>query len=150
MVLDTLSNAQHYYSLNPHFEVAFRFLLENDLLALPAGKVELDGDNVYANVVDFQGKEETVAKMETHDNYLDIQVPVGDSELIGWTARENLHNITQEYNSVKDITFYADKAQTFVGVQPGQFAILFPQDGHQPGIAPEKSYRKVIVKVKVK
>ena len=48
MVLDTLSNAQHYYSLNPHVEVAFRFLLENDLLALPAGKVELDGDNVYA------------------------------------------------------------------------------------------------------
>lgn len=150
MVLDTLSNAKLYYSLNPRFEAAFRFLLENDLLALPAGKVAIDGDEVYANVVDFQGKEESAARMETHDDYLDIQVPVGDSELIGWTAREELKEVTQEYNPMKDITFYADKAQTLVRVCPGQFAILFPQDGHQPGIAPGKAYRKVIVKVKVK
>ncbi|HBZ34555.1 MAG TPA: YhcH/YjgK/YiaL family protein [Bacteroidales bacterium] len=149
MVLDTLSHADFYASLNPRFDVAFRFLLENDLMSLPAGKVMLLGDEVYANIVDFQGKDESVAKMETHDHYLDIQVPVGDSEHIGWTARKDLHEITQEYNAVKDVTFYADKAQTLVGVQPGQFAILFPHDGHQPGIAPGKSYRKVIVKVKV-
>jgi YhcH/YjgK/YiaL family protein len=149
MVLDTLQNAHLYFSLNPYFEAAFNFLLNNDLGALPAGKVIIDGDNVYANVVDFNGKDATTARMETHDKYLDIQVPVGDSEHIGWTARKKLNSITQEYNPEKDITFYSDKADTLAHVNPGEFAILFPQDGHQPGIAPGKSYRKVIVKVRV-
>ena len=45
-------------------------------------------------------------------------------------------------------TFFHDKAQNFITVQPGQFCIFFPEDGHQPCIA-EGQFHKIIVKVKL-
>ena len=48
----------------------------------------------------------------------------------------------------KDVEFYADKAAAKFVVPAGHFAVFFPTDAHQPGIAPGKQYRKIIVKAK--
>jgi beta-galactosidase beta subunit len=34
-------------------------------------------------------------------------------------------------------------------VPAGHFTVFFPEDAHQPGIAPGKEYRKLIVKARV-
>ncbi len=53
-----------------------------------------------------------------------------------------------EYNEAKDCTLYPGvKAQTLVTCKPGQFAIFFPQDGHQPCIG-KGDIHKAIFKVK--
>lgn len=148
MVLDSLKNCMKYASLHPRFPKAFEYLLNNDLAALPAGKVELEGADLIVNIVDITGKTADQAKMETHNNFIDIQVPVGQTEIMGWKATSELTEITDPYNESKDLTFYADKATSFVNVLPYQFAVFFPEDGHQPGIA-AGTYRKVIVKVRV-
>jgi YhcH/YjgK/YiaL family protein len=54
---------------------------------------------------------------------------------------------TQPYNSEKDLTFFADKAYNMLQIHPLEFAIFFPEDGHQPGIAQGK-LKKIIVKVR--
>jgi len=59
-----------------------------------------------------------------------------------------LKEVSDDYNQVKDITFFADKASTFVTVNPLEFAVFFPEDGHQPGIC-EGIQRKIVVKVLV-
>lgn len=147
MILDTLENAGLYESVHPLFKKAFDFLRTEDLANLPVGKIELQGSDLFINVVDITGKTADEAKMETHNDYIDIQVPVGKAETMGWLAAHNLKSITSPYNSEKDITFFADKASNFILVQPFEFAVFFPQDGHQPGIS-EGTYRKIIVKVK--
>ena len=58
MILDKLTNAALYEQVNTRFAAAFKFLQENDLLNMPAGKVHLEGDNLFVNILDFQGKEE--------------------------------------------------------------------------------------------
>lgn len=148
MILDSLKNGQKYASVHPRFKKAFDYLQSTDLAALPVGKVELDGADLVVNVVDITGKSEATAKMETHNNFIDIQVPVGAVEKMGWISAQNLKEVTDPYNAEKDLTFYADKASVFIDVQPYEFAVFFPEDGHQPGIA-EGTYRKIIVKVKV-
>lgn len=148
MILDTLQNGMKYASVHPRFAKAFEYLLNNDLAALPTGKVELEGTDLIINIVDITGKTEADARMETHRNFIDIQVPVGQTETMGWKATEKLCEPTQEYDAVKDLTFYADKATGMFDVQPYEFAVFFPEDGHQPGIA-EGTYRKIIVKVRV-
>ncbi|MDD3080185.1 MAG: YhcH/YjgK/YiaL family protein [Paludibacter sp.] len=148
MILDSLKNGSKYASVHPKFQKAFDYLLSNDLAALSVGKVELDGSDLVVNVVDITGKTVDTAKMETHNNFIDIQVPVGKAERMGWKVTADLKEITDSYNAEKDLTFYADKATSFVDVQPYQFAIFFPEDGHQPGIS-EGVYRKIIVKVRV-
>lgn len=148
MILDSLKNSEKYNSVHPRFKQAFDYLKSNDLAALPVGKIELAGSDVVVNVVDNTGKPEAAAKMETHNNFIDIQMPVGKAERMGWKATCDLTETTDAYNPEKDLTFYADKATSFVDVQPYQFVVFFPEDGHQPGIA-EGVYRKIIVKVRV-
>ncbi|HEY6915724.1 MAG TPA: YhcH/YjgK/YiaL family protein [Paludibacter sp.] len=148
MILDSLENSGLYESVHPRFKQAFDFLRNTDLVALPLGKMELDGKNLFVNVVDAAGKTPEVAKMETHNKYIDIQVPVTAPETMGWIAGSKLKDITEAYNEDKDVSFFADKASNFIVVQPFEFAVFFPQDGHQPQIF-EGTEKKLIVKVLV-
>jgi biofilm protein TabA len=148
MILDSLENAGLYESIHPRFKQAFDFLRNTDLVALPLGKVELDGKNLFVNVVDAAGKTPDVAKMETHNKYIDIQVPVTAPETMGWIAGNKLKEITEPYNADKDVSFFGDKASNFIVVQPLEFAVFFPEDGHQPQLF-DGIVKKIIVKVLV-
>lgn len=148
MIHDSLKNAAKYANVHPRFKKAFDFLIENDLNALEKGKIELEGSDLVVNVVDITGKNPEAARMETHNNFIDIQLPVGAIETMGWKATHKLTEITEAYNEKNDIAFFGDKATSFVTVQPFEFVIFFPEDGHQPGIG-TGTYRKIIVKVRV-
>jgi len=148
MILDSLLNSGLYESIHPRFKQAFDFLRNTDLNTYPLGKVELDGKNLFVNVVDATGKTAETAKLETHNLYIDIQVPVTTTETMGWVAGNSLKEITDPYNPEKDITFFADKASNFIKVQPSEFVVFFPEDGHQPQIF-EGMHKKIIVKVLV-
>jgi len=148
MIHDLLENSTNYECLHPLFKQAFDFLKTADLSDLPLGITELDGKNLFINVQEVEGKTPDVARMETHDQYIDIQVPVSGTEFMGWMARKNLKQATGEYNAEKDVCFYADNAEYMIKAQPSEFVIFFPEDGHQPGIGDGK-WKKIIVKVKI-
>lgn len=149
MILDKLENADLYFDCVPGFERFMKFFNDNDLEAMPACKIKLDGNDLIVNINDFKGKEESQCRMEAHKDYLDIQIPLTENEIMGWKAQEDCEQITQEYDEGKDVEFYADAATTKFVVPAGHFAVFFPTDAHQPGIAPGKEYRKIIVKAKV-
>ena len=146
MIQDLLENASRYECLNLRFKQAFEFLKTADLNSLPLGKIELEGKNLYAIVQEVEGKTIDTARMETHVQYIDIQVPVSGGEMMGWIARKNLKQVTDEYNPEKDATFYADKTANLIRVLPPEFVIFFPEDGHQPGIG-EGKWKKIVIKV---
>ncbi|MBQ2541548.1 MAG: YhcH/YjgK/YiaL family protein [Paludibacteraceae bacterium] len=149
MIIDKLENADLYYESVPGFERFMQFFNDNDLEELPACKIYLDGQDLYVNIQDFKGKEEANCRMEAHKDYLDIQIPLGDSETMGWKAQVDCEDVTQDYDEGKDVEFYGDKASVKFVVPKGHFAVFFPSDAHQPGIAPGKTYRKLIVKSRV-
>jgi YhcH/YjgK/YiaL family protein len=128
--------------------MAFDYLNNTDLMALTAGKIELEGADLVVNVVDITAKTEAEAKMEAHKEFIDIQVPVGNAETMGWIALDACKNETMPYDSEKDLMFFGDKATSFLNVQPYEFIVFFPEDAHQPGIG-NGTYRKIIVKVRV-
>ena len=148
MIHDLLENSANYECLHPRFKQAFDFLKTVDLSKLPLGVVELDGKNLFFNLQEVEGKTIKTARMETHDRYIDIQIPISGTELMGWTARKNLKQMTEKYDAEKDITFYADEAAYTIKAQPSEFVIFFPEDGHQPGIGDGK-WKKIVFKVKV-
>lgn len=148
MIHDSMKNAEKYFCIHPRFKTAFDFLSSNDLTTIETGKIELEGKDLFVNVVDITGKSVDEARMETHNNYIDIQIPIGASENMGWKATHNLSTVTDAYNTDKDVTFFSDKATSIITAEPFEFVIFFPEDGHQPGIG-EGTYRKIIVKVRV-
>ena len=147
MIIDNLSNAKRYFSLNPRFEKAFNFLKTTDLRKLEEKKYEVDGADVYATCMVRQGLAPEAAKHEAHDKYVDIQVCVSGREGFGWSFRPDCTSVKEPYNPEKDIVFYADKPDTFVEIKPGQFAIFFPEDVHMPLVG-SGEIKKVVVKVR--
>ena len=88
------------------------------------------------------------AKLEVHNEYIDIQVLVsGREESFGWSDRKALKEPVGEFDAQKDIQFFDDEPQTYYTLRPGQFTVLFPEDGHAPMVG-EGTVRKIIVKVR--
>lgn len=147
MVVDTLENLEKYASLNPLFTQAIEFLRAHDLHKMEVGKTELKGKDLVVNIAQTTPKTKEQAKLETHNEFIDIQIPLSGTEVMGYTPGKDCVPANAPYNTEKDITFFEGLAETYIAVKPGMFAIFFPQDGHAPGISPE-GVKKVIVKVK--
>ena len=52
MICDTLEHLARYNGLHPNLDTAIDYLLPHDLSALPNGRTEVDGDEVFINVMD--------------------------------------------------------------------------------------------------
>lgn len=146
MVVDKLENLEKYVSLNPLFAQAVEFLKSTDLDAYEIGKITLKEGELMVNFSQTRPKTKEEAKLETHNQFIDIQIPLSGVEVMGYTPRTDLPE--EEYNAEKDITFYKGLAKDYLTITPGMFAIFFPQDGHAPGVTSD-GVKKVIVKVRV-
>jgi YhcH/YjgK/YiaL family protein len=148
MIIDSLKNAEAYYSLHPLFRKAFEYLKALDFSKAEPGKTELNGKDLFVSVTDNDLKTEENAKMEVHNRYIDIQVPVSKPETYGWKARTELKGESEPFDEERDIQFFYDKGTTQVTAVPGIFVVFFPQDGHAPCIGKGR-VRKIVVKVKI-
>ncbi|SHF21748.1 YhcH/YjgK/YiaL family protein [Dysgonomonas macrotermitis] len=148
MIIDNLSKLAEYATLNPHFGKAIEFIKSLDLKNPELGKFEIDGKNVFASISESKLKTPDVAKLEVHNNYIDIQIPVSKAEGFGWIGRSELKKETAPFDETKDIQFFEDKPILNFDLQPGNFAIFFPQDGHAPCIG-EGTVIKIVIKIKV-
>ena len=146
MVVDKLENLEKYVSLNPLFAQAVEYLKSTDLDAHEIGKITLKEGELMVNFSQTRPKTKEEAKLETHNQFIDIQIPLSGVEVMGYTPRTDLPE--EEYNAEKDITFYKGLAKDYLTITPGMFAIFFPQDGHAPGVTSD-GVKKVIVKVQV-
>ncbi len=147
MIVDSLKNTAVYNKIHPLFEEVFEYLRSTDFSKAEVGKVELKGDDLFVIISDSKMKAEQDAKLEVHDRYIDIQLPVSKTEIFGWKARESLSLSKEPFNKERDIQFFEDKYITTFSVSPGDFVVFFPGDAHAPCIGNGK-IRKVVVKIK--
>ena len=145
MILDTLPNLQQYAALNPLFAAVLRFLEQHDLNSLPTGRHDIQGDDLYVNIQDAKARTRQEARLEAHQQMIDIQIPLSDSEEMGYSPLSSLSQAP--YDAASDIAFYDEAPESYFRVSPGQFVIFFPQDGHAPAISPN-GLRKAIFKVR--
>lgn len=145
---------------NPFYVKALEFIKNNDLNKLENGKHVIDGDNLWVNIVDSVLKTVAEAKLEVHDKYIDVQVPLSAPESFGVTPREKCKQPVGEMDPVKDILFFADKVKNIETVEAGHSITFAPDEAHAPlietdGIAypinneGKKLIHKAIFKVKV-
>jgi YhcH/YjgK/YiaL family protein len=148
MILDYLDNWERYVALHPGFPAAFEFLKRRDLADLSAGRHPLDGERLYALVVQEDGRGRDKAKLEIHRRYIDIQLTVTGTDDIGWKPAAHCSSYDQEYEDEKDVAFFSDEPEVWVTTSPGRFGIFFPEDAHAPlgGTGP---IHKIVVKAAV-
>lgn len=138
-----------------HYPKAIRraidYLKSHDFSAMEAGVYEIEGKQLYAQVIDTETTPKEEKRPESHEKYLDVQFLAQGKELIGCTPNTGNYEIAEKLQD-KDLIFYtAVENETFLVMRPGSVAVLFPHDIHRPACAdgtPAK-IRKIVVKVSV-
>jgi YhcH/YjgK/YiaL family protein len=148
MIFDKIENSAIYENISPFIKKAFEYLKQTDFSKLENGKHVVDGDNLFAILQEYDTKNDADAKLEAHRKYIDVQYIISGEELIGVRPLIN-QAPCKEYDDENDYALYDDTC-SFVKISPGQFAVLFPQDWHKPGIKVDKSIKvkKVVMKVR--
>ena len=115
-----------------------------------AGRYDLEGDKVFAMVVDAQTQPIEERRPEFHADYADIQVLLEGTEVLGY-GHMPAGAITEDKMADKDVAFTAEiAAEKTVLMAPRDFAVFFPGELHRPLVAPDgkgASVRKAIFKV---
>lgn len=133
---------------NPNYLKAVEYIEKTDLSELENGKHVIDGDNLFVLINDSQMKTPEQARLEVHNDYIDIQVPLSCEESFGVKPRSECAEPDGEFNAEKDILFYHDNDWTTVTIKPGEAITFDPDTAHAPLIG-EGTIHKAIFKVKV-
>jgi len=149
MIYDSIKNAKIYYGIHQDIEAGLKYLEQlNPDIELGEYKVN---NNVKAIVSEYKTVEKFERGYEAHKNVIDIQYPVIGKERIKWSHVEGME-INIPYEESKDRTFYKyPSSTTHIDIGDGFFAIMFPDDAHEPQHYIEKPelIKKVTLKVKL-
>ena len=150
MLITEMRHIDRQVSMTTHMLKALSFLQRQNTQGLAEGKIEIDGDRVFAIVQRYETIRTEAPKFEYHRKYLDIQFMVSGEEIIGWTSSEQM-TIMEPYTADKDICFGTAPEGKWspVHLQEGQLAVFWPEDGHAPRISvgPPAPVMKIVVKV---
>ena len=147
MICDTLEHLARYNGLHPNLDTAIDYLLTHDLSALPNGRTEVDGDEVFINVMDAALHPDAGYHPEYHKLYADLQIDITGGEGWGYATApgEEVGTFTG------DIGFQNSPDAVTGSLGEGRFVLFFPGELHKPGVArPEcTKVRKAVVKIRM-
>ncbi|MBI5577819.1 MAG: YhcH/YjgK/YiaL family protein [Deltaproteobacteria bacterium] len=132
MIIDRISNTHLYEHLGQRIKRAFDYLRRTDLASLSPGRHDIDGDMLYVMLSQYETKPKPQGTWEAHRRYIDLQVVVQGTEQIGYSHVSRL--TPGAYEAGRDFMPLAGDGD-FLTLTAGTFMLLFPEDGHMPGIA---------------
>jgi biofilm protein TabA len=152
MVVTDLEHMAEQVNMTPNMKKALDFLMAAKGKEYADGRVEIDGDKVFALVQSYDSVVTDTPKFEGHRKYIDVQYVVSGEEVMGWAIATRA-TVTMEYLPDKDVWLGTVAAADVSGsrLSPGQAAVLYPIDAHAPRLAAGKSMwiKKIVVKVAV-
>lgn len=150
MILGNLNDVDLQNNIPDQIWNALNFVRENDLSKLEDGRYDIDGDNLFINIMTVDSVSKDSKYCELHHNYADIQILINGEELMEYaTSKEAFIPIT-EYDFTTDFQSIdpADGISTLI-LKPNMFAVFYPNEPHKPTcfIHESKTIRKAVLKV---
>ena len=146
MIVCPWKDLHRYADLLPGWEEAVKLIESLEDLS-PATHPLSDGNKVLIQ----QGttKSDQGALAEAHREFLDIQYILEGQETVGWAPLETL-TLEGEFDTAKDKGKYSGEFD-FMTIRAGYCYVVFPEDGHMPGVHLDTpaDFRKAVVKLKV-
>lgn len=143
MIYEKLENI---YPLVPEEIKSFIKSLNKDT---PVGKYELTPD-CYVNVEEYETKDISQRRFESHRKYADIQIIIEGEERLDFTDDRGV-GVPTTFDEAKDIMFYdnINKRINTIYLDGTNFFMLFPGDIHAPQIAVDKPMhvKKAVIKI---
>ena len=133
---------------------ALAWIARTDIAALEPGRRDVEGDEIFANVMAIESVPAADKSFEAHHRYIDVHYVIEGEELIGTAPVEECPAL-QEYNEADDFCLYGDPADaarvTWTLLRAGELCVTPPADAHKPACcaAAPAPLRKACVKVLV-
>ncbi|NOU96429.1 DUF386 family protein [Paenibacillus sp. LMG 31456] len=114
------------------------------------GRIEINGDKMYASIMEFDAKPMEEQLAEKHELYIDVHYLIEGEETIGWSSLREDTKASKPYDSEQDYALYEpSQDETLLHLKPGMFAVFFPNDIHRPGMGQSTRIKKAVVKIHV-
>ncbi|AJI96711.1 hypothetical protein BD65_956 [Yersinia ruckeri] len=149
MINGDLKQTEFFSSYPKSIQRVLAYLSEIPLETLSCGRHEIDGDDIFMNVMAFEAQPGESKKAEMHHTYADVQLLIEGIEGIEYSTQTPVEHL-EPYHAEDDYQLMAaipDKSQ--LCMLPGMFAVFFPGEPHKPGclLAGSGSIKKAVVKV---
>lgn len=150
MILDTIDRADSIFALHPLYAKLFAFVRTHDLASMPAGRITIDGEDLYINLSDAALRTKEEQKLEVHHRYVDVHFPLDGEETVGWSPVASLKvQSDAPFDAENDFALYSQPADTYFTVRPGEFYVMDVTDAHAPIIG-QGTLKKAVAKVRIR
>ena len=152
MIMASIKDLQRYRGLSVNLDRAIDWITTKVYAAHQEdGRLEIDGDRVFALFMRYETKDPSEALFETHRHHIDIQMLLEGAERVEVADATGLQTAVPY---VDDIEFQQvpDTPAHTVMLTPGNSVILFPEEAHRPSLSVgsgRTACRKVVVKVRI-
>ena len=149
MVFGNINNLAEYAFLPENVQKCFAYAREHDLLEYGKGSHEIEGKELYFNRAEYTTTEAENRFWEAHREYLDVHLILSGTERVDVNFICNL--AAGRYVEQEDFLPLEGEKNASVILQPGDFLICYPSDGHMTGVQADAPnlVKKVIFKVKI-
>lgn len=151
MIVTKAEDLKNYSSVLPSAEKIADFISEWSKKPKDGGRYDIDGDNLFAAVSEYETESFDERLFESHRQYIDVQYVPSGEETLYWANVDELTQTSESFSQGGDIAFYKGEAKGSVILGGGTCAVLFPEDAHMPNcISSEKQkVTKIVFKVKI-
>ncbi|MFD1671840.1 YhcH/YjgK/YiaL family protein [Agrilactobacillus yilanensis] len=147
MIIANIKDLRRYVKVNPYFIDVCQFLENLDISELSEGRIEINGDNVFANYMTYTADGKIGDFFETHHKYLDIHLTLENQEKMAVTSLDKV-TARSAFNKEDDVVLFDGTTEQIVTLTPGNCLITFAEDIHQPKIKVNDALvKKLVIKV---
>lgn len=150
MVFGNIRDLEDYGYLEEEILKCFAYAEKYDLMSYEKGSHEIQGDDLFVNIVEYETTETENRFWEAHRNYLDLHLMLEGKERIDINFIDQLKQ--KEFVEKDDFLPMDGDANGYVVLEPGDFLLCYPKDAHRTAIKVDDSIKvkKAIFKIRIK
>ena len=147
MIFGNINHEKTYAKLDKDLFNCLEYTKNNNLVKLEKGSYEIDGKNIFVNIVEYDTCEKEDRFWEAHKKYIDIHFMIKGREKIELNFIENLTK--KEYEEEGDFLQLDGESNSYVELCEGDFLICYPEDAHMTSLKVDEkeNIKKAIFKV---
>lgn len=150
MVFGNIRDLKDYSWLEEEVLKCFQYAEEHDLLGYEKGSHEINGEDLFVNIVEYETTTPENRFWEAHRKYLDLHLMLKGPEQIDVNFIDNMEQ--KEFVDKDDFLPLEGDANSHVVLEKGDFLLCYPKDAHRTAVAVDKPVviKKAIFKIRIK
>ena len=147
MIFGNINHEKTYSNLDKDLLTCFEYAKNNELVSFEKGSYEIDGKDIFVNIVGYDTCENEDRFWEAHKKYIDVHLMLDGRERIDLNFIENLTQ--KEYEEEGDVLSLDGEPNSHVALSKDDFLVCYPEDAHMTAlkVVEKENIKKAIFKV---